>query len=131
MISSPAVVTRLPAIAFSRSYASGCKPSLNRSTRSWTAVATLLTFCPPGPVAARKLSDSASSGTLTSSGRILCPELVEGAPFAESVGKRSGDVDRRLALARDDEPRSMEEHRPAGNAVHAIARDPAPERLAC
>src|SRR5690349_11836808 len=33
------------------------------SQRSWQAVATLLTFWPPGPLAARKVSESASSGS--------------------------------------------------------------------
>src|SRR4029079_13112240 len=92
------------------------------STRSWTAVATLLTFCPPGPVAARKVSLNASSGMSTSSGRI--------APFAEIFGKRGRHIDRGLALSRDDEPRGVEQHRPARNAVDAVADDAATERLA-
>src|SRR5438105_15518091 len=113
MRSSPAPVIRLPAIPFSRSYTSGCRPSLNRSTRSWTAVATLLTFCPPGPVAARKVSLSASSGMATSSDRI--------APLAEGFGQRRGDVDHGLALARHDETGGLEQPRPAGNAIAGVA----------
>ena len=36
--------------------------------RSWTAVATLLTFCPPGPVAVMKLSLSVASARAATSG---------------------------------------------------------------
>src|SRR4051794_9575337 len=57
-----------------------------------------------------------------SSGRI--------APFAEIVGRRCSHVDRRPTLARHDEPRSMEQHRPAWDTVDAVANDSAAERLA-
>src|SRR4029079_10554319 len=76
---------------------------------------------PPGPVAARKLSLSASSGIRISSGDI--------GPPAESVGKRSGHGDRRLPVTRNDETRGMKQHWAARHTVHPVARDPAAERL--
>src|SRR5215210_9114230 len=102
---------------------SGLRPSLNTSTRSWTAVATLLTFCPPGPVAARKLSLTASSGMTMSSGLIF--------PACKIFGKRSSDVDRVASRSRHDQPRRMEQHRPAGDAVDAVADDAGAEGFAC
>src|SRR5260370_18692039 len=98
------------------------RPSGKAAARSWTAVASLLTFCSPGPVAARKVSLSASSGMMTSSGFI--------APLGEIFGQRSGDVDRFLARARHDEARCVEQHRSARHAVDAVADDPVAERLA-
>jgi len=53
---SPLAVIRLPASAFSRWNTAGGSRSANTSNRSCTAVATLLTFWPPGPEAAMKLS---------------------------------------------------------------------------
>src|SRR4029079_11772859 len=94
-------------------------PRLKTAPRSCQAVATLLTFWPPGPVAARKVSLNASSGISTSSGRI--------APLAEIVRKRGGDVDRGTSIARDDELDGVEQHRTAGHPIDAIASDSAPE----
>src|SRR4029453_18842241 len=91
------------------------------STRSCTAVATLLTFWPPGPVAARKLSLSASSGIRISSVGI--------APLAKIFGQRCGHVDVLLSVARNDDPRGVKKHSPPGNAVHPVADNAAAKRL--
>ena len=82
----------------------------------------MFTFWPPGPVAARKLSLSASSGISTSSGRI--------APLAEIVRERRSDVDRRFAVPRNEEARRVKEHRASGHSVDPVADNPAAERLA-
>src|SRR3546814_9520986 len=82
---SPAPVIRLPASVFNRRYTSGSRPRRNTSTRNWHAVATLLTFCPPGPVEARNRSSIASSGIAISA--------IE-TRLAETLGERRGGVDR-------------------------------------
>ena len=41
----------------------GSEGEWRTSKRSWTADATLLTFCPPGPEARTKLSESSDSST--------------------------------------------------------------------
>jgi hypothetical protein len=58
---SPRSVTRLPANARSRSCTACGSPDTAGSNRSCTAVATLLTFCPPGPEARTKFSSIAFS----------------------------------------------------------------------
>src|SRR3546814_15908529 len=90
---SPAPVIRLPASVFNRRYTSGSRPRRNTSTRNWHAVATLLTFCPPGPVEARNRSSFASSGIAISG---IDTRL------AGTLGELRGGVDRWLALAEDD-----------------------------
>src|SRR5688572_21357614 len=49
MSRTPSVVARRPASAIRRTFTSSGNGDAVRSTRSSTAVATLLTFCPPGP----------------------------------------------------------------------------------
>jgi hypothetical protein len=67
MISTPSVVIRLPARVVSRSFTAVGKDEAPTSKRSSTAVATLLTFCPPGPDARMNRSSiSASSRTIAS-----------------------------------------------------------------
>ncbi len=57
IISMPSSVTRLPASEMRRfRTSSGRERELATSKRSCTAVATLLTFCPPGPEARTKYS---------------------------------------------------------------------------
>lgn len=56
MSSTPSVVMRLPASACSRCLTPSLSGAAATSSRSWTAVATLLTFCPPGPDARTKRS---------------------------------------------------------------------------
>ena len=65
---TPSAVTRLPASASSRSRTSGASAADRlASNRSCTAVATLFTFCPPGPDARTKRSSiSESSITIAS-----------------------------------------------------------------
>ena len=52
------------------------------------------------------------------------------APFTEMVGQRRAYVDRRLAAARDDQPRRVEEHGTARDAVNTVADDPYVEMCA-
>ena len=62
MISTPSPVTRLPASRISRSRTpSGRDREFRTSNLSWTAVATLLTFCPPGPEERMNLSSMSPS----------------------------------------------------------------------
>lgn len=62
IISTPSVVNRLPASLASRCFTSGgSEGDWRRLNRSWTAVDTLLTFCPPGPGARMKMSSISSS----------------------------------------------------------------------
>src|SRR4051794_2492394 len=49
--STPPVVSRLPARVINRRLTSSGRDDCATSNRSWTAVETLLTFCPPGPEA--------------------------------------------------------------------------------
>ena len=59
---TPSAVTRLPANASSRSRTSGASAADRfASNRSCTAVATLFTFCPPGPDARTKRSSISES----------------------------------------------------------------------
>src|SRR5215472_6264159 len=63
MSSAPSAVMRRPARAERRAFTSGLSATLPaRSKRSCTAVATLLTFWPPGPEARTKETDTSSSG---------------------------------------------------------------------
>src|SRR3546814_20392909 len=115
---SPAPVIRLPASVFNRRYTSGSRPRRNTSTRNWHAVATLLTFCPPGPVEARNRSSIASSGIAISA--------IE-TRLAETLGERRGGVDRWLALAGEHAVCRMEQERHAPPATDGNARHrPAP-----
>ncbi|MNL62033.1 hypothetical protein D3C87_1860140 [compost metagenome] len=60
----PSLVILLPARAATRLFiGSGTLGELRRSKRNCTALATLLTFCPPGPDARTKLS-SISAGSI-------------------------------------------------------------------
>src|SRR3954469_19637593 len=102
MTISPAAFIRLPASDLSRRYTSGARPSLTTSQRSWQAVATLLTFCPPGPEAARKVEDSASSGS---------SKDIAIAPIDEGGRQGSARLDRRLAGALDPKRQRVEQHR--------------------
>ncbi len=62
MVSIPPELKRLPASLASLSFTFGSKlGDLLTSKRSWTAVATLLTFWPPGPGARTKASSISSS----------------------------------------------------------------------
>ena len=61
MTSMPSFVTRFPAIDTNRFFTSSGKGAARTSNRSWTAVATLLTFCPPGPEARTNSSCSSRS----------------------------------------------------------------------
>ena len=64
MINTPSSVSRRPASPTSRSRTrSGSDGERKTSKRSSTAVATLLTFCPPGPEARMKVSTSSSAST--------------------------------------------------------------------
>src|SRR6478609_132420 len=111
---SPLAVIRLPASALSRWNTAGSRRSANTSSRNCTAVATLLTFCPPGPEAAMKLSSTSASARATtgsSSAGIAEAERGElGGP-----GRR-GD-DRRLAFALDLERHGVEHRAPGALAV--------------
>src|SRR3546814_240458 len=93
-------------------------PSLKTSQRSWTAVATLLTFCPPGPLAAMKLSLSASSGIVKSSEADIAEPGTD-----ESRRQRRGRFYRRLALALHPNGQGVEQHRAFAGAIDGIARN--------
>src|SRR5688572_29925629 len=118
MTISPFAVIRLPASALSRWNTAGSRRSANTSSRSCTAVATLLTFCPPGPEAAMKLSSTsarARAATESSSTGIAEAERGElGGPG------RCGD-DRRLAFALHLDRHRMQ-HRAPGALAVAIDR---------
>src|SRR5580698_3106556 len=63
MTITPSCVARAPASLMSRIATSfGRLGEPRASNRSSTALATLLTFCPPGPEARTKLSSSSPSG---------------------------------------------------------------------
>ena len=63
MIKAPPAVTRAPRLLSNRSRTSGGRAGEPAtSKRSCTAVATLFTFCPPGPRLRMKRSASSSSG---------------------------------------------------------------------
>ena len=65
--SSPSAVILDPAARSRRSRTSGGSARERAAwKRSWTAVATLFTFCPPGPPAWMKRSSSSSSGMVMS-----------------------------------------------------------------
>src|SRR3546814_19392290 len=95
------------------------------SHRNGTAVATLLTFCPPGPVAARKRSSNASSGM--TSQRLISTGIVHSSGktrILETGRKRRCHVDDRTSLpARDDQPAGVQQHRPPARAVNRVAGD--------
>src|SRR5215813_13887008 len=62
---TPSRVRRLPARRSSRARTSSARDGDCRtSKRSWTALESLLTFCPPGPEARMKLSSSSPSSML-------------------------------------------------------------------
>src|SRR5271169_4059267 len=62
MTRTPSRVSRVPASRSSRVRTfSGNDGDCRTSKRSWTAVASLLTFCPPGPEARTKLSSISRS----------------------------------------------------------------------
>jgi hypothetical protein len=88
--STPSVVTCLPASAISRSFTSGGRDNLPISTRNSTAVATLLTFWPPGPDARTKRSSiTRSSRTMVSLTRImglLDVPVTESCAFLTEIG---------------------------------------------
>src|SRR5512146_2351149 len=95
MISAPSLVTRRPASDLSRSFAAGSSDSVPaRSNLSCTAVATLLTFCPPGPEARTKDQVKSRSG----SERLLLIATGMGEESAPS-GVEVGDA---LALEASD-----------------------------
>ena len=72
MTSTPSPVTRFPASRISRSRTpSGRDRELRTSKRSWTAVATLLTFCPPGPE--ERMNRSSMSPSSTAIFPSICP----------------------------------------------------------
>jgi hypothetical protein len=73
MTTTPSEVRRRPASRRSLSLtSSGSEGDRRASKRSWTAVATLLTFCPPGPDARTKVSwISLSSRAISSFTRIM------------------------------------------------------------
>src|SRR4051812_44579646 len=121
MTISPAAFSRLPASAFSRRWTSGASPSAKTSQRSWQAVATLLTFCPPGPEAARNFSCSASSGISKGIGHRQGDVAEAGAE--EARRQRRGRLDRRLVAPRDAERQSVEQHRPPAAPVDGVAGD--------
>ena len=59
---APSSVQRRPASFFSRAFTEAAKlGQRSASKRNSTAVETLLTFCPPGPEARMKLSESSQS----------------------------------------------------------------------
>src|SRR5690606_24636413 len=64
---SPFAVMRVPASCLRRWNTGGARRRAKTSSRSCTAVATLLTFCPPGPEAAMKLSSAMASARATRS----------------------------------------------------------------
>src|SRR6218665_2486195 len=81
--------------------------------RSCTAVATLLTFWPPGPVEARNFSS-----TIASSGNSATAEPG----IMETHRQRRGGGDIVLALARDRQFHRMEPHRRPTPAINRIAQ---------
>ena len=95
---TPSVVTRLPASASSRSRTSGASAADRfASNRSCTAVATLFTFCPPGPDArTNRSSISESSITIASVTRkqIHLPPWAERSIPTRKTGRivRAGGV---------------------------------------
>src|SRR3954470_5740339 len=121
MTISPAAFIRLPASDLSRRYTSGARPSAKTSQRSWQAVATLLTFCPPGPEAARKRSCKASSGRSKGIGRRQVDVAKSGAD--EAWRQRRRRFDRRFVAAIDPQRQSVEQHRALAEPVDRIAGD--------
>src|SRR6478735_2209380 len=120
MTISPFAVIRLPASVFSRWNTAGSRRSANTSSRSCTAVATLLTFCPPGPEAAMKFSSaSAWARATTASSSAGIAEAERG----ELGGPGRGGDDRRLAFALHLERHGVE-HRPPGGLAVAVDRVP-------
>src|SRR5512146_499676 len=93
MTSTPSRVTRFPAIRINRSRTSpGRERERRTSNRSWTVVATLLTFCPPGPEDRINLSRiSPSSRWMVPVIRIM-PSWYQGGPSScpDSVRLRKG-----------------------------------------
>src|SRR4051812_39828415 len=88
--------------------------------RSCTAVATLLTFCPPGPEAARNFSS-----TIASSGSSATAE----ADIVEAQRQRRLGMHVGLAFARDGELGGVEHHCGAAFAVDRVADDRQAEAL--
>src|SRR4051812_12164014 len=88
--------------------------------RSWTAVATLLTFCPPGPEAARNFSS-----TIASSGSSATAE----AHIVKAHWKRRLAVNVGLAFARDGERSGVEHHCGTAFAIDRVAEDRQAEAL--
>jgi hypothetical protein len=87
MTSTPSRLTRLPASTCSRSRtAHGREAERGISKRSCTAVATLLTFCPPGPEARMKVS-SISFSSSTMPGATLIIRRVYGSLRRSTTGK--------------------------------------------
>src|SRR5690606_25284824 len=111
MTISPRAVIRLPASAFRRWNTAGSSRSAKTSSLSCTAVATLLTFCPPGPEAAMKLSSASASARAVSS------SIFDEAERGELGGPRRRRDDRRLALARHLERHGVEHRAPRALAV--------------
>src|SRR6478609_2657249 len=111
---SPLAVIRLPASALSRWNTAGSRRSANTSSRSCTAVATLLTFCPPGPEAAMKLSSASMSARATSGSSLSGIGEAERGELGGPGGR--GD-DRRLALALHFDADRVEHGAPGALAV--------------
>src|SRR5262249_41522376 len=102
--------TRLPASATRRARTSSGSVEARMSNRSSTAVATLLTFWPPGPDARTNRSSSSDSGIeiagVTVSTRRSLPHgrALPHAPVLDDdldLGER-GDVEERIAAHHDD-----------------------------
>src|SRR5271163_2713013 len=88
MTITPSWVARAPASLISRiATSSGRLGDPRASNRSSTALATLLTFCPPGPDARTKLSTISLSSTSRSPTFMLLPPLPH---VDETAGDRGG-----------------------------------------
>src|SRR5689334_12343796 len=129
MSTAPSVVNRRPLNTRSRALTSSPRTRLCcRSKRSCTAVATLLTFCPPGPEARRNDTASSWSG--------ICNPAAIGSgtasPLRSLVGclvdtcSGSGDRCTRVGArrARLEQPGLLLRHR----NLHAMRAEDAPDR---